>query len=100
MCAATCASSRNGSFGRSRASRCAANGAMGGRVRQWITYHGLALNVHPELQHYRGIVPCGIVEHGVTSLAELGIAATMEEVDTALSRTFAEVFEVPPVCGP
>ena len=72
--------------------------AIGVRVRQWVTYHGLALNVDPELDHYRGIVPCGIAEHGVTSLAELGIAATMEEVDTALSRTFAEVFEVPPSC--
>jgi lipoyl(octanoyl) transferase len=72
--------------------------AIGVRVRQWVTYHGLALNVDPELDHYRGIVPCGIAEHGVTSLAKLGIAATMEEVDTALRRTFAEVFEVPPSC--
>jgi lipoyl(octanoyl) transferase len=72
--------------------------AIGVRVRQWVTYHGLALNVDPELDHYRGIVPCGIAEHGVTSLAELGIAASMEEVDTALRRTFAEVFEVPPSC--
>ena len=74
--------------------------AIGVRVRQWVTYHGLALNVDPELEHYRGIVPCGIAEHGVTSLAELGIAASMEEVDTALRRAFAEVFEVPPVCRP
>jgi lipoyl(octanoyl) transferase len=74
--------------------------AIGVRVRQWVTYHGLALNVDPELDHYRGIVPCGIAEHGVTSLARLGIAATMEEVDTALRRTFAEVFEVPPSCRP
>ena len=74
--------------------------AIGVRVRQWVTYHGLALNVDPELEHYRGIVPCGIAEHGVTSLAELGIAATMEEVDTALRRAFAEVFEAPPVCRP
>jgi lipoyl(octanoyl) transferase len=74
--------------------------AIGVRVRRWVTYHGLALNVDPELDHYRGIVACGIAEHGVTSLAELGIAATMEEVDTALRRTFAEVFEVPPSCRP
>ena len=74
--------------------------AIGVRVRQWVTYHGVALNVDPELEHYRGIVPCGIAEHGVTSLAELGIAATMEEVDTALRPTFAEVFAVPPVCRP
>ena len=72
--------------------------AIGVRVRQWVTYHGLALNVDPELEHYRGIVPCGIAEHGVTSLAELGVAVTMKEVDTALRRAFAEVFEVPPVC--
>ncbi len=71
--------------------------AIGVRVRRWVTYHGLALNVDPELEHYRGIVPCGIAEHGVTSLAELGIAATMAEVDTALRRAFAEVFEVPPL---
>ena len=74
--------------------------AIGVRVRQWVTYHGLALNVDPELEHYRGIVPCGIAEHGVTSLARLGIAATIEEVDTALRRTFAEVFEVAPSCRP
>jgi len=72
--------------------------AIGVRVRRWVTYHGLALNVDPELEHYRGIVPCGIAAHGVTSLAELGIAASMGEVDTALRRTFAEVFEVPPAC--
>jgi len=74
--------------------------AIGVRVRRWVTYHGLALNVDPELEHYRGIVPCGIAAHGVTSLAELGIAASMGEVDTALRRTFAEVFDVPPVCRP
>jgi lipoyl(octanoyl) transferase len=72
--------------------------AIGVRVRRWVTYHGLALNVDPELEHYRGIVPCGIAAHGVTSLAELGIAASMGEVDTALRCTFAEVFEVPPAC--
>jgi lipoyl(octanoyl) transferase len=72
--------------------------AIGVRVRRWVTYHGLALNVDPELEHYRGIVPCGIAAHGVTSLAELSIAASMGEVDTALRRTFAEVFEVPPAC--
>ena len=74
--------------------------AIGVRVRQWVTYHGIALNIDPELEHYRGIVPCGISEHGVTSLAELGIAASMGEIDTALRRAFAEVFEVPLVCRP
>jgi lipoyl(octanoyl) transferase len=74
--------------------------AIGVRVRQWVTYHGIAVNVDPELEHYRGIVPCGIAEHGVTSLAELGIVTTMEEVDTALRSAFAEVFEAPLVCRP
>jgi lipoyl(octanoyl) transferase len=74
--------------------------AIGVRVRQWVTYHGIALNIDPELEHYRGIVPCGIAEHGVTSLAGLGIAATIEEVDNALRCTFAEAFEVPLVCRP
>ena len=72
--------------------------AIGVRVRQWVTYHGLALNVDPELDHYRGIVPCGIAEHGVTSLARLGVAATMAEVDTALRATFADAFAEAPVC--
>jgi lipoyl(octanoyl) transferase len=66
--------------------------AIGVRVRQWVTYHGAALNIDPELEHYRGIIPCGITEHGVTSLAALGVAATMDEVDTALRRTFGQVF--------
>ena len=71
--------------------------AIGVRVRQWVTYHGLALNVDPELDHYRGIVPCGIAEHGITSLARLGVAATMAEVDTALRATF-DVFAEAPAC--
>jgi lipoyl(octanoyl) transferase len=72
--------------------------AIGVRVRQWVTYHGLALNVDPELENYRGIIPCGIAGHGVTSLTELGIAATTEEVDAALRRTFPEVFAAAPAC--
>src|SRR6266481_1899540 len=56
--------------------------AIGVRVRQWVTYHGLAINIDPDLDHYRGIVPCGIAEHGVTSLAQLGVAATIAEADT------------------
>jgi len=66
--------------------------AVGVRVRRWVTYHGVALNLDPELDHYRGIVPCGIAEHGVTSLAKLGAAATREEIDAALQDTFAEAF--------
>jgi lipoyl(octanoyl) transferase len=72
--------------------------AIGVRVRRWVTYHGVALNVDPELDHYRGIVPCGIADHGVTSLARLGIAATMSEVDDALRATFAEIFGQPVAC--
>src|SRR5262245_60471925 len=67
--------------------------AIGVRVRRWVTYHGFALNIDPDLDHYRGIVPCGIAEHGVTSLKALGVAVTMAEVDQALSATFADAFE-------
>jgi lipoyl(octanoyl) transferase len=67
--------------------------AIGVRVRRWVTYHGVALNLDPELDYYRGIVPCGIAEHGVTSLAALGVAATMAEVDAALHATFTEIFD-------
>ena len=74
--------------------------AIGMRVRRWVTYHGMALNVDPELDHYRGIVPCGIPEHGVTSLARLGVRATMAELDDALRATFAEVFEAASLCAP
>jgi lipoyl(octanoyl) transferase len=67
--------------------------AIGVRIRRWVTYHGVSLNVAPELDHYRGIVPCGIREHGVTSLAALGVAATMADVDAALQRTFGGIFD-------
>ena len=66
--------------------------AVGLRLRHWISYHGVSLNVAPDLSHYDGIVPCGIGEYGVTSLADLGVAASMEEVDGALLRQFAAVF--------
>jgi len=66
--------------------------AIGVRVRRWVSYHGVSLNVAPDLAHYRGIVPCGIRGYGVTSLAALGVPATMETVDAALRETFAEVF--------
>jgi len=72
--------------------------AIGVRVRQWVTYHGVALNVDPELDNYRGIIPCGIAEHGVTSLAALGIRATMQEVDAALRCSFEQVFAAPTPC--
>jgi lipoyl(octanoyl) transferase len=66
--------------------------AIGVRVRHWVSFHGVSLNVDPDLSHYRGIVPCGVREHGVTSLAALGVVATMAEVDAALKATFAEIF--------
>ena len=66
--------------------------AIGVRVRRWVTFHGVSLNVDPDLSHYRGIVACGIREHGVTSLAALGVEATMDEVDRALRRSFDQVF--------
>ena len=66
--------------------------AVGLRLRHWISYHGVSLNVAPDLSHYDGIVPCGIGEYGVTSLADLGVAASMEAVDDALLRRFAAVF--------
>ena len=75
--------------GRGRESKIA---AIGVRVRQWVTYHGVALNVAPDLSHYRGIVACGIREHGVTSLAALGMAVSMAEADAALRATFETAF--------
>ncbi len=72
--------------------------AIGVRVRHWVSYHGVALNVDPDLDHYRGIVPCGIAEHGVTSLRALGVEARMAEVDRALFESFGEAFTPSPRC--
>ena len=66
--------------------------AIGVRVRHWITYHGVAINLAPDLSHYAGIVPCGIAEHGVTSLATLGIGATMADLDAALMAAWPAAF--------
>lgn len=66
--------------------------AIGVRVRHWVTFHGIALNVEPDLSHFSGIVPCGISQHGVTSLWDLGLTPTLEEVDCALMATWDEVF--------
>ncbi len=67
--------------------------ALGVRVRRWVTYHGVSLNIDPELSHFSGIVPCGLGQFPVTSMAALGVAATVEAVDAALARRFAAVFE-------
>ena len=66
--------------------------AIGVRVTRWVTWHGVALNVDPDLGHFGGIVPCGVAEHGVTSLHRLGVLATMEEADVALRAAWGEVF--------
>lgn len=66
--------------------------AIGVRVRRWVTFHGVALNVEPDLSHFGGIVPCGISEHGVTSLHDLGILVSMDEVDSALIAAWDDVF--------
>jgi lipoyl(octanoyl) transferase len=62
-------------------------GAIGVRLRRWVSLHGLSLNVDPNLAHFGGIVPCGIRTHGVTSLVDLGVPATLADVDAALRRT-------------
>ena len=66
--------------------------AIGVRVTRWVSWHGVALNVDPTLAHYAGIVPCGIAEHGVTSLAALGLPVTMADADVALRAAWTEVF--------
>ncbi len=66
--------------------------AIGVRVRRWVSYHGISLNVAPDLDHYAGIIPCGIQGHGVTSLAALGITADMDAVDAALRSSFELIF--------
>lgn len=66
--------------------------AIGVRVRQWVTFHGVALNVDPNLAHFDGIVPCGVHGHGVTSLVDLGIPATVEDADIALRDSWSDVF--------
>ncbi|WP_043340144.1 lipoyl(octanoyl) transferase LipB [Belnapia moabensis] len=66
--------------------------AIGVRVTRWVSWHGVAVNMDPDLGHFGGIVPCGISQHGVTSLHRLGVLATMEEVDAALMGAWGEVF--------
>lgn len=66
--------------------------AIGVKVRKWVSFHGISLNVEPDLSHFGGIVPCGIAEHGVTSLVDLGVLATMDEADASLQTSFRRVF--------
>ena len=66
--------------------------AIGVKVRKWVSFHGISLNVEPDLDHFSGIVPCGIAEHGVTSLLDLGVPGTMDAADAALKTSFARVF--------
>lgn len=65
--------------------------AIGIRLRKWVSFHGLSINVEPDLDHFTGIVPCGITQHGVTSLVDLGLPVSMDDVDVALRRTFDQV---------
>ncbi|ESQ92080.1 hypothetical protein ABAC460_04110 [Asticcacaulis sp. AC460] len=66
--------------------------ALGIKLRRWVSFHGISLNVEPDLSHFGGIVPCGIREHGVTSLLDLGLPVTMDEVDYALKTSFEKLF--------
>jgi lipoyl(octanoyl) transferase len=66
--------------------------AIGVKLRRWVSFHGISLNVEPDLAHFSGIVPCGVTDHGVTSLVDLGLPVTLEEADAALRASFGEVF--------
>jgi lipoyl(octanoyl) transferase len=66
--------------------------AIGVKIRKWVSFHGVSLNVEPDLGHFSGIVPCGVTEHGVTSLVDLGLPVTMDEADEALRASFEAVF--------
>ncbi len=71
--------------------------AIGVRIRKWVSFHGISINVEPDLDHFDGIIPCGIKEFGVTSLVDLGLPVTLPDLDVALKRTFFEVFSTPDV---
>jgi lipoyl(octanoyl) transferase len=66
--------------------------AIGIRLRKWISFHGISLNVEPDLSHFDGIVPCGITDYGVTSLVDLGLPVTMADADVALQQSFSKIF--------
>ena len=75
--------------------------AIGVKLRKWVSFHGISLNVAPDLEHFAGIVPCGIRDHGVTSLADLGLEADMARADAALARAFEAIFgRILPADGP
>ncbi|PJE32104.1 lipoyl(octanoyl) transferase [Pseudooceanicola antarcticus] len=69
--------------------------AIGIRLRRWVSFHGISVNVEPDLEHFSGIVPCGISDHGVTSLVDLGLPVTMEDLDSALMANFQTAFPEP-----
>jgi lipoyl(octanoyl) transferase len=74
--------------------------AIGVRLRRWVSFHGISLNVEPDLDHFAGIVPCGLRDHGVTSLVDLGLPATLDEADAALKTSFKRVFGAVAAAGP
>ncbi|MDF3413210.1 lipoyl(octanoyl) transferase LipB [Sulfitobacter sp. M57] len=74
--------------------------AIGIRLRKWISFHGISINVEPELAHFGGIVPCGISDHGVTSLVDMGLPVNMDDLDVRLRESFARVFGDAPVPPP
>lgn len=73
--------------------------AIGIKLRRWVSFHGIAINVEPDLSHFAGIVPCGIRDHGVTSLVDLGLPVTMADLDAALMATFDRAFAAGTACG-
>ena len=72
--------------------------ALGIKIRKWVSFHGISINVEPDLSHFSGIVPCGIRDHGVTSLVDLGLPVTLGDLDSALKATFSAAMDVPPAC--
>jgi lipoyl(octanoyl) transferase len=74
--------------------------AIGIRLRKWISFHGISINVEPDLEHFTGIVPCGISDQGVTSLVDLGLPVTMDDLDVTLRDSFTKVFGDLPVNAP
>ncbi|MEI4485990.1 lipoyl(octanoyl) transferase LipB [Frigidibacter sp. MR17.14] len=73
--------------------------AIGVKLRRWVSFHGISINVEPDLSHFEGIVPCGIRGHGVTSLVDLGLPVTMADLDAALMANFEPVFSAAPACA-